>query len=424
MYPAKLPRLLARASIYLAGALALVAGSTVPMLASADSTVTPADQKVIVRGAGWGHGKGMSQYGAYGAARSGLNYSQILGFYYPGSTLSSLPSGNGMRVWITSDNDATINLPAVSGLSIRDTTGKTIKLPTGSKYTQWAMKRSGSTYSLIYRTPAKKWITYKNSLRKARGWWSVASSSGSIKVILPGGTKTYAGRLGLALRNGKAITVNYVSMETYLRNVVPSEMPPSWGATKSKGIEALKSQAVAARTYAARERAAKPSSSGYDICDTSSCQVYKSNTARNSISDTAIKATANRVLTSGGKPILAQFTSANGGWSAGYAGYSYLSAKRDPYDGLVTSQAWTKTITAASFQKAYPQIGTFISVQIATRTGVGPYSATGGSGRVTSVKIRGSKGTVIVSGGAFKTKFGLRETLFSFTANSISTAKK
>jgi stage II sporulation protein D len=421
MLSAKLPRLLARASIYLTGALALVAASTVAIPASADSVVTPADRKVIVNGAGWGHGKGMSQYGAYGAARSGLSYSQILAFYYSGTTLSSLASGNGMRVWITSDTDATISLPAVSGLSIRDITGRRISLPTGSKYTQWAMKRSGSTYSLSYRTSTKKWVTYKNSLRKVRGWWWVSNSSGSIKLILPSGTRTYAGRLGFAIRNGKVITVNYVTMETYLRNVVPSEMPASWGTSKRKGIEALKAQAVAARTYAARERAAKPASSGYDICDTSACQVYNSNASRSSISDTAIKATANRVLTKSGKPILAQFTSANGGWSAAYTGYSYLVAKRDPYDGLVTSQRWTKTITAASLQKAYPQIGTFVSVQVAKRTGVGPYS---GQGRATLVKIRGTKGTVSVSGGAFKTKFGLRETLFSFTANTISTAKK
>ncbi len=64
------------------------------------------DQKVVVNGAGWGHGKGMSQYGASGAAKKGLTYDKILGFYYTGTTLGALKNTT-MRVWITADSDAT-----------------------------------------------------------------------------------------------------------------------------------------------------------------------------------------------------------------------------------------------------------------------------------------------------------------------------
>ncbi len=170
--------------------------------------------------------------------------------------------------------------------------------------------------------------------------------------------------------------------------------------------------------YAAKERADTPSGSAYDICDTSVCQVYKDNSGRVTNTDKAITATAGKVVLYKGQLALTQFSSSNGGWSASGSGLAYLAAKKDPYDPVKT---WTKTITGASFEKAYPKIGTFSSVQITARQDVGPYS---GAGRVSSVKITGSAGSVTVSGGSFKSKFGLKETLFSFTSNTVNTTKK
>ena len=65
--------------------------------ARADLAVSPS---FTIRGAGWGHGWGMSQYGAYGAARKGLTWKQILTFYYPGTRLSSMSAGTKIKVWI------------------------------------------------------------------------------------------------------------------------------------------------------------------------------------------------------------------------------------------------------------------------------------------------------------------------------------
>ena len=70
---------------------------------AADATVKPLNGYVVVTGAGWGHGKGMSQYGAYGAADAGLSHERILAFYYPKTTLSTLKSGNTIRVWISAE---------------------------------------------------------------------------------------------------------------------------------------------------------------------------------------------------------------------------------------------------------------------------------------------------------------------------------
>jgi stage II sporulation protein D len=398
------------ASLAAAGAL-LVAGTALP--ATADDAVTPGDQKIIVNGAGWGHGKGMSQYGAAGAAKKGLTYDKIVAFYYTGTTLGSLPASNTMRVWITADSDSGLHFRPVSGQIVQDAAGYKLSLPTGSKYTKWRISRSGSKRVLYYRNASGKYVVYKNKLAATRTWWVTNPRTGTVKLAMPNGsTRTYSGKLALRFKDSKAITVNYLSMETYLRSVVPAEMPASWAS------EALKAQAVAARTYAAKERQAKPSGSVYDICDTSACQVYKDNSARYTSTDAAIRATASKVVLYKGALALTQFSSSNGGWSASYVGLPYLSAKQDPYDPVRT---WTKTISAAALQKAYPGIGAFTSIQVTTRTGVGPFA---GQGRVTLIKVSGTTGAVTVSGGSFKSKFGLKETLFSFTTTGVNTAKK
>jgi stage II sporulation protein D len=401
-------RIFAHALATIVAVTALV-GSAAATPARADDAVTPTDKLVIVTGAGWGHGRGMSQYGAYRAAKKGLSYSKILAFYYTGTTLGSLSAGNTMRVWISADTDAGLHFRPVAGLQVYDTAGHKVTLPTGSRYTKWRISRKGNSRVLSYRNAAGTYVTYASTLTATRNWWVKNTKTGTIKLAMPSGsTRTYSGRMSLRFSGSKAITVNYVSMETYLRSVVPAEMPASWS------IEAVKAQAVAARTYAAKERASQASGSVYDICDTSSCQVYKENSYRATASDAAIKATANKVVLYKGAVALTQFTSSNGGWTAA-GDYAYLSAKKDPYDPVST---WTKTITAATLQKAYPKIGTFTSIQVSARTGVGPYN---GSGRASAIILTGSAGQVMIKGTTFKSKFGLKETLFALSANQVNT---
>ncbi len=393
------------------GVAALMLGAALP--ASADDAITPTDQQVVINGAGWGHGKGMSQYGAYGAAKAGLTYDQIVAFYYTDTTLGDLTDGNTMRVWITADNDSALHFRPVAGQIVTDSAGKKVTLPTSSKYTKWRISKKSSKRVLYYRNTSGKYVKYSNKLSSTRTWYVSNPKTGTVKLAMPdGSTRTYPGKLVLRFTSGKAITVNYLSMETYLRSVVPAEMPASWAT------EALKAQAVAARTYAAKERSAKSPSSVYDICDTSACQVYKDVSYRYPTTDAAIAGTANKVVLYQGKLALTQFSSSNGGWAAGYPGVPYLAAKQDPYDPVRT---WSVTLSAAAIQKAYPSIGTFTSIQVTGRADVGPYD---GQGRVAKVMITGTAGSVTVSGGSFKSKFGLKETLFSLsttgTVNPLS----
>ena len=87
----------------------------------ADSAVSPKSGSFTIRGAGFGHGWEMSQYGAYGAARKGLAWTQILAFYYRGTQLKTVPSGTKIKVWITSDNDNSLQVLPVPGLTVSDT---------------------------------------------------------------------------------------------------------------------------------------------------------------------------------------------------------------------------------------------------------------------------------------------------------------
>jgi stage II sporulation protein D len=107
---------------------------------------------------------------------------------------------------------------------------------------------------------------------------------------------------------GKIRPVNWVELETYLRGVVPAELGPEvWPE-----IEALKAQAVAARTYVWKNLG-QFADDGYDLCATPRCQVYKGAPAEHPLSDRAIQATSGRILLWDNKPISALYTATCGG---------------------------------------------------------------------------------------------------------------
>ena len=371
--------------------------------ATASTAVAPLNQTVTITTAGWGHGRGMSQYGAWGAAKQGLKYDAILAFYYPGTKTASTPNDT-MRVWIKAD-DGTLNVKPAKGLGVQDAAGKSVALPTGSKYTQWRITRSSDKQKLAYRDTKGSWVTYTpKGLSTSKIWYFYNSSSGNVSVVLPGGTtRSYRGTVAHVLYDTSARTVNYVPLESYLRAVVPSEMPASWSS------EALKAQSVAARSYAVRYKGNLKGAKDYDVCDTSACQVYKGIGNEYATTDAAVQATAGQVLTYQGTVAWTEFTSSNGGYSAA-GSFPYQVAKADPYDAAMR-QYWAVPVTASAIAAKYPTIGTFSSLTVNSRDGKGMWG-----GRVTSVTITGSKKSVTVSGTSFKSTMGLRETLMIVTA--------
>jgi stage II sporulation protein D len=261
-----------------------------------------------------------------------------------------------------------------------------------------AHTRSGAGYRLSYRTSSGSYVTKSTGL--STGTWSFSTTSKIVKVVLPSGSvRSYRGSMALIKRGSGGRTINNVLLEDYVKGVVPAEMPTSWAAPT------VRAQAVAARSYAVRLRDFG-NYSGFDICDTTACQVYGGLNRETSAGNAAVKATAGKIVTYQGKVALTQFSSSNGGYSA-QGDYPYLAAHRDPYDGVIKSQSWTRTISASSIRRAWPSVGTVKQLQITSRDGAGAWG-----GRVKTIKIIGSARTGTVSGTTFQHMFGMRSSLY------------
>ena len=387
----------------------------------------PWDNTVTLSGHGWGHGHGMSQYGAYGAAVQGRTWQQIVDFYYPGTTGMALPN-TGIRVLLSGVGSAMTYVQAATGLT--SSASGSVALPTVAPdgtavagYRPWPVAASGTAVKLqqfyaggwhdCLATGAKPCaittsvdfpVTFANN-----GTGFVATSS------MPGAAfRPYRGVLVSHKYDTSPKTftsVNVLPMESYLLGVVPKESPASWP------VQALAAQAVAARTYAAQ---ARDGLGTYDICDTTACQVYGGKAAEDNTynASAGIAATQTRsstgavtggtILTSLGKPAFTEFGSSNGGWSAD-GGKPYLIAQADPFDVPATDpvHTWSASVPVPSIEARWPSIGTYRELRIVSRDGHGQWG-----GRVLSATIVGSAASVTIKGTDFQTAFGLKSEWF------------
>ncbi|HAC64931.1 MAG TPA: sporulation protein [Cyanothece sp. UBA12306] len=220
------------------------------------------------------------------------------------------------------------------------------------------------------------------------------------------GDRWYRGRVRL-LRQGKGVTaVNLVDLEEYLYSVVGSEAYPTWP------IEALKSQAVVARTYALY----KSSNAGnryYDLDTTTRTQVYKGLETEFVTTHEAVKGTTGKVLTYKGKVILAAFHSSSGGhtenvedvWSSSLP---YLRGVVD-YDQLAPVYQWNKSLSGSQMGRLIGGVGTVRSL-VPQR--VTPH------GRIITLKVVGTGGSKNITDDRFRKALGLKSTLFTVSSNN------
>ena len=389
------------------GLAALLAAGPVSAGTSAPRLTVPGTATLIIDGHGWGHGHGMSQYGAEGAARHGLSAQQIVRFYYPHTTSGA--QGGTVTVWISGDTDDNTTVVARRGLQVRDLgRGSTVRVPTSGKAahaTRWRMSGDGSGGTRVrYRTTT--WHTW----RTLAGDGEFRSTGPHLTLVLADGRQvTYRGTLrsmGPIAGHPGRITVNKVSLEGYVRGVVPREMPASWHQA------ALRAQAIAARTYAANGLG-DPLSARAALCDTTSCQVYGGLSAEDPRSNQAVVSTARQVRLYQGHPAFTQFASSNGGWTAASpSGQPYLDAHQDPYDGWSGNpvHSWSTKVTSRQIEHHWPGIGNLTSITF-SRDGNGQWG-----GRVLSMTLHGRKGgsatSRSLSGDDFRLAFGLRSTWF------------
>ena len=403
------PRRMLRPAVAVAAAITSSLAVAVTSDAQAESAALAPTGSLIVTLRGNGHGHGMSQYGAQGAAVRGLKYSQILGFYYPGTTLTTLKAST-IRVKLSGFPSA-LTVAAYSNLYV---TGVTGALATAG-VSKYRLAPSGSGFALqqLRSATGSTWRTIRAGLPNGSEFHR--SGKASIRIFRADGTSVrYLGVLKGVRSGSSAYPVNRVSLDDYTAGVVPSEMPTSWRA------EAVNSQAVAARTYGRFAVENEPKRT-YDICDTTQCQVYGGHTRYNRAGhivardyQPAAKATANRILRYKGKTIFAQFSASNGGYIAD-GGKPYLRAKADPYDASAPGNPYlnyTRKITVRALASEYG-LAQVTGIAINRRDGGGAWGGRVTSAYLTGKTAKGASKRVDVTGYSLQWAFDAGTTLFT-----------
>lgn len=379
---------------------ALVAALAVPALAV--PAVASTDTSLVLKGYGWGHGRGLGQWGAYGyAVDRGWTAAQILDHFY-GGTVHATRGNDVLGVRLTAlDGASSIRITSSHPFTVA---GRVIQAQESAR-----LVRNGSGWRLWVTTggcegPDKAGVVDLPSSVVVDTAYAGDDVNQMLGVCNTG--RLYRDDLRLLVDGGATRLVNTVRIEQYLRGVVPREAPASWGdAGGGRGMQALMAQAAAARSYALSE-------SRYPYagtCDTTSCQVY-GGAGRNgtSLEDArttkAVQATAGWVRERSGRVVRTEFSSSTGGWTAGgdFAAVQDLGDSRSPY------HAWTVTLSGSSIQARYPTIGTFQRLRVVSRNGLGA-----DGGRVLTADVVGSAGSVRVTGNQFRSAMNLRSDWFT-----------
>ena len=345
---------------------------------------------VKVCGSGYGHGVGLSQYGAYGRAKAGQGYARILKTYYRNVSLKQYSSNPYARVMLGQKNlDGSLYVTVRSGSRAR--------------------LRNLATNGTVGLGPATYRVRYLSGRRlyqvtNASAGRPVGSYTGPVRFervsgsLLAYGGKRYRGML-LAKASGASLyLVNQLRLEDYVRGVVTNEMPSSWAS------EALKSQAVAARSYA---RATKRGGT-FDFYADTRDQVYGGASSETASTNRAVSATARIAAVYGGKPVKAFFYSSNGGYSEDsayvFGSSPYLKAVRDTdaarrsFEARVGSP-WTRwSGTLDLYGSSRLGVGRIRGVRVLNRSP---------SGRATKVRVVGTRGTKTISG-EYNVRYGLK----------------
>lgn len=340
----------------------------------------PAATTFVITGAGFGHGVGMSQYGAQGLAQHGASYRQILGRYYTGTMIGTAATKT-IRVLLRSRGSVTVSHVSKAGRK---------KLNAAKSYT--ARTRSGK----VVLSGGGKTLRFSSPVR-------LSGPNGYTRL----GGSAYRG--AMELRPG-VTAINVLSLDAYVQGVIPGEMPASWLP------EALKVQAVAARSYALATDAGGPLFDQYS--DTRS-QVYSGLSAEQPSTNAATRATARQVVLYQGQVATTYYFSTSGGRTEniensflGAAPLPYLKSVRDPYDGGSPRHRWQLRFSRARMQAKLGGLcrGRFKAIKVLKR-GVSP--------RVVSADVVCNRGRTRTTGPELRSRLGLYDSWFTVKRASV-----
>lgn len=371
-------------------AVGLSMAATLALAGPAFAASTPATT-LYVSGGGYGHGIGMSQYGAYGYALHGWTYQQILAHYYTGTALGKTNSAQTVRVLLGSGTAAFAGATHIGNKSLNPSL----------------------TYDVVPLANGSLKIVNQSS-GKAVGTFSAPLTAVGPSPLSLAGLGAYRGSLEFRPNgSGGIYTVNVVGLDDYVQGVVAAEMPSTWSA------QALDAQAVAARTYAITTDV---SGGFYNLYPDTRSQMYRGVAAETAATDAAVAATSGQIVTYNGAPAVTYFFASSGGYTEnvedawpGATPDPWLRGVSDPYDGAGGDpyHHWTRQMSLATAAKDLGKLvkGKLVGIKV-TKSGASP--------RIMSANVIGTGGTVSVSGSQLEGAFGLLSTWAAFTTISSS----
>ena len=368
---------LQQGGLFLAALLAAPFAPTAPV-ASAEGTFT-------FYGSGYGHGIGMSQWGAYGLAKAGWAAEAIATYYYAGTEISTLGDTDPIRVGLANGR-ASFSFTAQGGpVSVTVGGAEIGQIPDGST---WSVVPDGTAFDVLDATGVPVGPAVGDASTP------VVIVPGDARVRVPELGRTYGrGQLEVGLHlcaaTCKERLVAVVPIEQYLYGI--AEVANTWPA------EALKAQAIVARTYAITKATVSQHRSPCDCAVYASTvdQVYVGMDKETSTGGAnwvaAVDATVGEVVTYQGATIQAFYMTSSGGYTEdndkawGGVAIPYLRGVCDPGDFVAAnpSAAWTVTLSATD-------VSTKLNLNVGTVTGFSVVSR-GVSGRILSVTVTGDR---------------------------------
>jgi peptidoglycan hydrolase-like amidase len=382
--------------------------------------VTPpasAAQSVVISGHGYGHGRGLSQYGSLGyAVDYGWDYTAILDHYYSNTVMGSVPN-DPITVDLVGNRGSS---PEIIGTAIQV---NGVAMNAGAV----RVRREAAGQFTVDVGPGcgGPWTSATGALGSGLTIASAAPVSGAnvLKVCEGGLARGYRGALQVFEGSNALALVNRLPVEEYLLGVVPQESPASWGATGGgKGMNALRAQAVAARSYAVASSYAAYAKT----CNTTTCQVYLGTNTQalnggaitnleSHYTNDAVAQTGGQVRLRNNAVIRTEFSSSTGGWTAG----GTFPAVQDLGDGTASNpnRNWAVTVDGGVLAQ---RLGTppITSVTVTQRNGLGV-----DGGRVLQVVVGTNGGPRTFTGSQFRSLAQLKSDWFSVTLNGTSYAQ-
>jgi stage II sporulation protein D len=337
----------------------------------------------VVHGRGFGHGVGMSAYGAYGYAKAGKGYRFILGHYFTGTSIGTVEKARVVRVLL----DISPTDVGFSGA----TSACGARLDPRRSY---QAHRNGNSV-LLRSSGGKRLASCGRKLRAAgRGTIAVAGQGtfrGALETVP---TESDAGSLNI---------VNALALEQYVKGVMPNEVPPSWPS------EELKAQAVAVRSIALT---GDVGGNGFDLYSDTRSQVYEGLESEYQRTNDAVAATRAQVVMYGGDIAQTLYSACSGGHTESAVNVfgspvPYLIGVPDPYDYYCPLHKWTLDFSGPEISS---RLGAYLQGKlkrvVITKTGVSP--------RIVSAKLIGTAGTSTVTGSQLSIALGGYDTWMTF----------